>query len=149
MPGYSGGEAEHPNYHQVSSGESGHAESIQIKFDQKVISFEKILEVFFKTHDPTTLNKQVNDVGTQYRSVVFYHDEKQKKTVEELVKKLNEENYNGKIVTEITPFKGFFEAEDYHKEYYEKNQGNNYCAVVIDPKIQKLYKEFKGQVKES
>lgn len=146
--GYSGGNSEHPNYHQVSSGESGHAESIQIKFDPKVISFEKILEVFFKTHDPTTLNKQGNDVGSQYRSIAFYHDEKQKKTAEDLIKKLNSETYSGKIVTELVPYKNFSEAEDYHKAYYEKNRSAGYCRVIIDPKINKLYKLFKEQTKD-
>jgi len=148
MPGYSGGEQANPNYHQVSSGESGHAESIQIKFDPKVISFEKILEVFFKTHDPTTKNRQGNDVGSQYRSMVFYHNEEQKKTVEELVKQLNEKTYHGKIVTELAPYKSFFEAEDYHKEYYEKNKNARYCRVIIDPKINKLYKLFQEQTKD-
>ena len=152
IPGYSGGDppagGENPTYEQVSSGESGHAESIQIKFDPKVISFEKILEVFFKTHDPTTKNRQGDDVGSQYRSMVFYHDEKQKKTAEGLVKKLNQESYSGKIVTQIIPYKNFFEAEDYHKEYYEKNRSAGYCRAIIDPKIQKFYKEFGELAKE-
>lgn len=147
IPGYSGGDEENPSYDQVSSGDSGHAEAIQIKFDPQLITYEKLLEVFFKTHDPTTLNKQGNDVGEQYRSEIFYHDEGQKEIAKKLIKKLNEEDYQGKIVTQLSPYKNFFEAEDYHKEYYEKNRSAGYCQVVIDPKIQRLNKEFSKEIK--
>lgn len=147
--GYSGGNADKPRYEQVSTSKTGHAESIQIKFDPKVITYEQLLEIFFKTHDPTTLNQQGNDVGSQYRSGIFYHSDDQKKKVEDMIEKLNNsEVYQSKIVTEVTPFKNFFEAEDYHKDYYDKNKSANYCKIVIDPKITKLYKEFGDKVKD-
>ena len=145
--GYSGGKIENPTYDQVCSGTTGHAEAIQIEFDPKIISFEKLLEVFFKLHDPTTLNRQGNDVGTQYRSAVFYHDEKQKTQAEKTKSKM-QKVYNGKIVTEIVPFSNFYKAEGYHQNYFENNKNAPYCQVVIDPKIQKLYKDFKGITKD-
>ena len=149
IPGYSGGNAGKHNYEQVSSNNTGHAESIQIKFDPKVISFEQLLEIFFKTHDPTTLNQQGNDVGSQYRSGIFYHNDDQKRIAEKLIEKLNKSNlYENKIITEITSLKNFFEAEDYHKDYYDKNKEAGYCKVVIDPKITKLHKEFGEKIKE-
>lgn len=141
LPGYSGGHIENPTYEQVSSGTSGHAEAIQIEFDPKIISYEELLEVFFKTHDPTTLNRQGADVGPQYRSAVYFHSEGQRKSAEE---------YKSKIpnaVTEIAPFKIFYEAEDYHKNYYNNNKNAGYCRVVIDPKIKKLMSEFSDKVK--
>ena len=140
-PGYSGGEKANPTYEEVSSGETGHAESIQIEFDPKIISFKDILYIFMKTHDPTTLNRQGADMGTQYRSVIFYHDEKQKQVAEELVSEL-QKDYKDPIVTEITEFKNFYEAEDYHKNYYENHQNAPYCRLVIDPKLEKLKKNF-------
>ena len=139
--GYSGGKIENPTYEQVCSGATGHAEAIQIEFDPKIISFEKLLEVFFKLHDPTTLNQQGNDVGTQYRSAIFYHDEKQK-TLAEKAKLKMQKIYEGKIVTEIVPFANFYKAENYHQNYFENNKNAPYCQVVIDSKIQKLYKDF-------
>jgi len=139
-PGYSGGNKNDPSYDEVSSESTGHTESIQIEFDPKVISYKQLVEVFFKTHDPTTLNKQGNDVGTQYRSVIFYHSPEQKKIAESLMK--------GNYVTEIVEYKNFFEAEGYHHDYYDKNKSQPYCRLVIDPKIQKLYKDFGGLVKE-
>ncbi len=141
VPGYTGGSVENPTYEQVTSGQSGHAEGIQITFDPAVISYEKLLEVFFKLHDPTTLNKQGNDVGTQYRSSIFYHDETQKSTAEGLKTKLAP-SYSSPIVTEIVAFTKFFPAEDYHRDYYFKNPTATYCQLIIDPKITKLYKEF-------
>ncbi len=135
-PGYSGGTIKNPTYEQVCSGTSGHAEAIQIKFDPNIISYEKLLEVFFKLHDSTTLNRQGNDVGTQYRSVIFYHSPQQKRVAEEV---------KGKVegsTTEITPFTNFYKAEDYHKNYYDANRSLPYCQLIIDPKIQKLYKDF-------
>lgn len=147
MSGYSGGQIEKPSYNRVLEGTTGHAEAIQIKFDPKTISYEKLLEVFFKLHDPTTPNQQGADVGTQYRSVIFYHDEEQKKTAEK-VKEEMQKLYQNKIVTEFVPFKNFYQAEGYHQEYYEKNRTAGYCTAVIDPKITKLYREFGEEVKE-
>lgn len=147
--GYSGGNVENPTYEQVCSGTTGHAEAIQIKFDPKIISFYKLLYVFFKLHNPTTLNQQGNDIGTQYRSAIFYHSKKQKLTAEKVKKEIEKsEMYKDPIVTEIAPFKNFYEAEGYHKNYYDRNSQAPYCQYVIDPKIQKLYKEFKEEVKE-
>ncbi len=143
MPGYTGGSKEHPAYEEVSTGKTGHAEAIQITFDPEIISYEKLLEIFFHLHDPTQLNRQGNDVGKQYRSAIFYHNEKQKKAAEEAKTKIPH------AVTEIVPFTNFYKAEDYHQHYYEKNSYAPYCQVVIDPKIQKLFKEFKKEVKES
>ncbi len=148
VSGYSGGDMDKPNYDQVSSGKTGHAEVIQINFDPKLISYSDILEVFFKTHDPTTMNQQGADIGTQYRSVIFYHDDKQKSQAEELIKKLAT-NYSQPIVTQLKPFTNFYQAENYHQDYYNLNHDKPYCQLVIDPKIQKLYKEFKDKVKES
>ena len=148
LPGYSGGDKDNPSYDKVSSGASDHAEAIQLKFDPQLITYEKLLEVFFKTHDPTTLDRQGNDIGEQYRSEIFYHNEIQKEIAGKLMSKLNKVTYQDKIVTKLSPYKNFSEAEDYHKEYYDKNRSAGYCKVVIDPKIQKLYKEFKNEVKE-
>jgi peptide-methionine (S)-S-oxide reductase len=160
VSGYSGGNVENPSYEQVISSSTGHAESIQIKFDPKLISFEQLLEVFFKTHDPTSLNRQGNDVGEQYRSAISYHTEKQKRAAREKIASLEgSDDYKrslpfagakrkSKIVTQIEPFKSFYEAEESHKDYYEKNRSAGYCRVVIDPKITKLYKEFGKVVKE-
>lgn len=155
--GYSGGEMENPSYEKVSSGDTGHAEAVQITFDPKVISYEKLLEIFWATHDPTTLNRQGSDVGTQYRSVIFYHDDTQKKIAEKS-KKEHEGDFKdeakplsrGKnIVTEIVSFKKFYKAEEYHQNYYDTYKNSNaYCSLVIDPKIQKLISKFNDQVKE-
>lgn len=134
--GYTGGETENPSYEEVCTGKTGHAESIQMTFDPQVISYEKILEVFFKLHDPTTLNQQGTDVGTQYRSAIFYHSEEQKMAAEDSKSKIPG------AVTEIVPFVKFYEAETYHKQYYNRNSEAGYCRIIIDPKIQKLYKEF-------
>ena len=146
-PGYSGGNVENPTYDQVYTGTTGHAEAIQIEFDPKTITFEKLLQVFFKLHNPTTLNRQGHDVGTQYRSAVFYHDQKQKETAEN-VKTGMQKIYKGKIVTEIVPFGKFYKAENYHQNYFENNKSAPYCQVVINPKIQKLYKDFKNITKD-
>lgn len=146
VPGYSGGEIDNPTYHQVSSGESGHAESVQVTFNSDIISLEKLLYVFFKLHDPTQLNRQGADVGIQYRSAIFYHSEKQKATAEK-AKSEAQKDYKDNIVTEITSYKNFFPAEEEHREYYFKNKGNLYCTLVIDPKIQKLKKDFGNLLK--
>lgn len=143
VPGYSGGTTQNPTYGKVCSGTTGHAESIQITYDPKEISFEKILEVFWKLHDPTTRNRQGNDIGTQYRSEIFYHNDRQNKIAEKLKDKLEKNKiFKDPIVTKITPYSNFYPAEDYHKNYYENNKEQAYCRLVIDPKLSKLYKEF-------
>jgi peptide-methionine (S)-S-oxide reductase len=149
ISGYSGGIVKNPSYDQVCAGKTGHAESIQIEFDPKVIPFERILEVFWHTHDPTTLNRQGNDVGTQYRSAIFYHNQKQKEIAEKSKNELEKEGiYDAPIVTEITPFSDFYEAEDYHKNYYDNNQDAPYCNFIIDPKVRKLLLKYRNDVKE-
>lgn len=147
-PGYAGGTIKNPSYDQVCNGTTGHAESIQIVFDPSVIDFDKILNIFWHTHNPTTLNRQGNDVGTQYRSAIFYHNEKQRGIAEKSKKDLEKEGiYKDSIVTEITPFKNFYTAENYHKDYYDKNKQAAYCNFVIDPKIHKLLKEYENDIK--
>ena len=152
VSGYSGGSIDSPTFKQVSSGNTGHAESIQIEFDPSVISFEKILDVFFTTHDPTTLNRQGPDVGTQYRSVIFYHDDKQNEIAKrkiEILNRVQDDKGAGKIVTKVESFKNFYPAENYHQNYYETNKNSApYCPLVIDPKIQKLMKEFSEDIKQ-
>ena len=148
MPGYSGGRVENPTYEQVSSGRTGHAEAAQIEFDPSGIPYRKLLDVFWHTHDPTTLNRQGNDIGTQYRSAIFYHDEKQREEAEESKRAIGSSGaFRDPIVTEIVPFKRFYVAEDYHREYYEHHQDAPYCRFVIDPKVQKLLKHFGGELK--
>jgi len=139
--GYTGGTKENPSYEDISSGTTGHAEANQITFDPKVISYKTVLEVFFKLHDPTTLNQQGADKGAQYRSVIFYHSEDQKKIAEEMKSKITG------AVTEIIPAGKFYMAEKHHQDYYSQNRSAPYCKLVIDPKIQKLYKEFKSITK--
>lgn len=148
VPGYAGGTIEHPTYAAVTAGETGHAEAIQIEFDPSIISFEKILDIFWRTHDPTTLNQQGNDVGPQYRSVIFYHDEAQRVTAEKSKEGLeNSKLYPDPVVTEIVPFTNFYEAEDSHKNYFDRNRNQGYCNFVIDPKITNLLKEFSNEIK--
>lgn len=148
--GYAGGNKNNPSYSEVSNGTTGHAEAIQIQFDPLVISYAKLLEIFFKLHDPTTLNQQGNDIGTQYRSVIFYHDEKQKQTAQKTKEEIEQSGmYKNALVTEIVPFSNFYTAENYHQNYYDKNKNYPYCQVIIDPKIRKLYKEFKDDIKEN
>ena len=147
LPGYAGGTVKDPSYDQVCAGNTGHAESIQITFDPKVIPFEKILDIFWHTHDPTTLNRQGNDIGTQYRSAIFFHNEKQKEIAEKSKKDLEDKGvYKNPIVTEITPIKNFYVAEDYHKDYYDNHQDAPYCNYVIDPKIHKLLQRYGSDV---
>ena len=149
MSGYSGGKIENPTYEQVSSESTGHAESIQVTFDPKIISYQTILDVFFVTHDPTTLNRQGNDVGTQYRSAIFYHNEGQKKLAEQVIEKLEKSGkYKDPIVTKIEKFTKFYPAEDYHKDYYDEHRSAPYCMVIIDPKVRKLLEKFGNNVKE-
>ncbi|SFF51079.1 peptide-methionine (S)-S-oxide reductase [Sunxiuqinia elliptica] len=146
--GFSGGEIINPSYREVTTGRTGHAEVIEIEFDPAIISFQELLEVFWSTHDPTTLNRQGADVGTQYRSAVFYHNEHQRQLAEEFKQQLNEQNVFGKpVVTEISPWKNFFKAEDYHQDYYENNPNQGYCQFVIVPKLDKFRKIFKAKLK--
>ena len=147
-PGYAGGTIKNPSYDQVCNGTTGHAESIQIVFDPSVIDFDKILNIFWHTHNPTTLNRQGNDVGTQYRSAIFYHNEKQREIAEKSKKNLEKERiYKDSIVTEVIPFRNFYTAENYHKDYYDNNKQAAYCNFVIDPKIRKLLKEYENDIK--
>jgi peptide-methionine (S)-S-oxide reductase len=149
LPGYSGGIVENPSYEEVCTGKTGHAESIQIEFDPTVTPYEKILDVFWHTHDPTTLNRQGNDVGTQYRSAIFYHDQKQKEIAKNSKRDLEKAGvYKNPIVTEITPFKNFYVAEDYHKNYYEKHQDAPYCSFIINPKVHKLTQKYGNDLED-
>ncbi|HEY0654853.1 MAG TPA: peptide-methionine (S)-S-oxide reductase MsrA [Chryseosolibacter sp.] len=148
--GYTGGKVKNPTYREVCSGLTGHAEVIQLHYDPKKISYDELLEIFWKTHDPTTLNKQGADEGTQYRSVIFYHNDEQKRLAESYKKKLDEEKvFNGPIVTEISPASVFYKAEDYHQNYYNLNQDQPYCSFVIQPKLEKFRKVFKEKTKKS
>jgi len=143
-PGYSGGQLANPTYEQVSTGTTGHAEVVQITFDADVISFREILESFFAMHDPTTLNRQGSDMGTQYRSIIFYHNSEQKAISQELIGELdNAKAYDAPIVTQVKPFKAFFKAEDYHKNYFKRNPEKPYCRLIIAPKIAKFRKSMK------
>ena len=142
--GYAGGTTENPSYEQVCTGITGHAEVIQVEFDPSIISYEELLEVFFETHNPTTMNRQGNDVGTQYRSIILYHSDEQKEIAERVKKRLDESGkWKNPIVTEIKPFTEFYIAEDYHQDYYNQNKNQPYCRVVISPKLQKFEKSFK------
>ncbi len=147
--GYSGGTVKNPTYEQVCSGRTGHAEVIQVTFDPEKITFKELLEVFFRTHNPTTLNKQGADAGTQYRSAIFYHSNEQK-TIAEQVKKETDaaKIWDDPVVTEIAPFTEFFKAEEYHQNYYEQNSYQPYCMMVINPKLSKFKKEFKNKLKK-
>lgn len=149
VSGYSGGKVKNPTYREVCSGLTGHAEVIQIKFDPAVVTYEEILEVFFNTHDPTTLNKQGADEGTQYRSVVFYHNEDQKQIAEAYKKQLNTSKvFRQPIVTEISSFSVFYPAEDYHQNYYALNPEQGYCQYVVRPKVEKFRKQYSARLKK-
>ncbi len=148
VSGYSGGSAEDPSYQQVCAGGTGHAEACQITYNPDRISYEQLLEVFWKTHDPTTRNRQGNDIGPQYRSVIFYHDDEQKKLAEEYKSKLESAKiWDRPIQTEIVPFEKFWPAEDYHQNYYSNNPNQGYCRLVITPKIEKFQKVFQDRLK--
>jgi len=148
VSGYMGGHTEHPTYKDICNGDTGHAEIIQIEYNESEIGFEDLLLVFFKTHDPTTLNRQGNDAGTQYRSVVFYENAEQKTAAESMIDKLEKELvFDRPIVTEITPISKFYSAEDYHQNYYINNPDQGYCAYVIQPKLAKFTKEFGNRLK--
>ena len=146
--GYMGGNIPNPTYEKVSSGTTGHAEVVKIKYNEEEISTPDILEIFFDLHDPTTLNRQGNDVGTQYRSVIFYTEEIQKFEAELIIKKLNKlfESSGKKVVTELVPASEFYPAEEYHKEYYKNNSSAPYCQLVISPKLEKLQKQFRDKL---
>jgi len=149
ISGYSGGTTENPTYWDVASKRTGHAESLQLQYDPKLISYDTLLDIFWATHDPTSLNQQGYDVGPEYRSAIFYHNDNQKKIAEESKKKLDEsEKYDKPIVTEIVPFTNFYKAEEENQNFYESGQRPDYCRVIIDPKIRKLLKEFGKEVKE-
>ena len=148
VSGYMGGKVRNPTYKEVCSGLTGHAEVVQLTFDPKVIAYEQLLEIFWQTHDPTTLNQQGADVGTQYRSVVFYHSEGQRKSAEFYKSRLEEEGaFDKPIVTEISPASAFYKAEDYHQNYYNLNSNAPYCSIVIRPKLEKFKKAFKDKLK--
>lgn len=148
-PGYSGGTKANPTYEEVCTGTTGHAEVVRITFDPKVITFKEILEIFFTIHDPTTLNRQGSDVGTQYRSVIFYHDDQQKTVAEQVIREISEAKvWNAPIVTQVEPFKVFYKAEDYHKDYFKRHPELAYCRVVIAPKLVKLRKLYRSKLKK-
>ncbi len=148
-PGYSGGHVKNPTYKEVCDETTGHAEVVQITFDAEIVSFSEILEVFFMTHDPTTLNRQGNDVGTQYRSAIFYHSDKQKDVAEKVIQLFEKEKvYDKPIVTEVTEFDKFYIAEDYHINYFARNKTQGYCQFVVAPKVEKFRKIFKDQLKK-
>ena len=148
VSGYSGGFVKNPSYKEVCNGTTGHAEVAQIVYDPQVISYKDLLEVFWKTHDPTTLNRQGADIGTQYRSAIFFHNEEQKKTAEQYKEALEKAGiYEKPIITEISPLKNFYKAEDYHQEYFSRNSDQSYCSIVINPKLEKFRKVFKDKLK--
>lgn len=148
--GYSGGHVENPSYNEVTSGQTGHAEVARLHFDPEVISYEELLEVLWHTHNPTTLNRQGNDVGPQYRSAIFYHNEEQKEIAERSLKKTDESDlWEDPIVTEIEPLENYYVAENYHQNYFENNPNAGYCSVVIAPKIAKFKKEFSHLLKDN
>lgn len=149
VSGYSGGKAPNPTYEEVCSGTTGHAEVVQITFDPKVISFSNILRIFFTTHDPTTLNQQGADVGTQYRSAIFYHSAEQKKAVEKVIQEITAEKlYPNRIVTEVTPYPNFYPAEGYHQNYFALNPNQGYCRAVIEPKVRKFREKYRQLLKK-
>ncbi|MBP6882241.1 MAG: peptide-methionine (S)-S-oxide reductase MsrA [Candidatus Levybacteria bacterium] len=148
-PGYTGGTTVNPSYEDVCNGNTGHAEALQIVFDPSVITYEKLLDVYWHTHNPTTLNRQGNDVGTQYRSVIFYQNDRQKDAAEKSKMELEESGYYpDPIVTKIEPLNAWFAAEDYHKDYYNKNGSAGYCSVIIDPKVRKFIAEYSQDVQD-
>ncbi|TDW47185.1 peptide-methionine (S)-S-oxide reductase [Flavobacterium sp. 270] len=149
VSGFSGGNVANPSYEEVCTGETGHAEVVQITYDKNVTDINEIFKVFFTVHDPTTLNRQGADVGTQYRSVIFYKNEEQKKAAQSIIAELNKAKvYNSPIVTKVEPFKVFYKAEDYHQNYYANNKNQPYCKMVIQPKIEKFEKVFKDKLKK-
>ncbi len=150
VSGYAGGAVPNPSYEQVCAGTTGHAEVVQITFDPTVISFREILEVFFTIHDPTTLNRQGPDVGTQYRSAIFYHTPEQKATAEQLIADLDASGiWGAPIVTEVAPFTAFYPAEGYHQEYFRRNPNQPYCVMIVAPKVAKVRKQYRARLKKA
>jgi peptide-methionine (S)-S-oxide reductase len=148
ISGYMGGHTLNPTYKQICKGDTGHAEVTEIEYDADIVSLDELLLIFFRTHNPTTLNRQGNDVGTQYRSAIFYNTEEQKQQAEAMIKTLTDEGiFDQPVVTEITPASEFYKAEDYHQDYFNNNGSNPYCAVVIQPKLTKFAKEFTAKIK--
>jgi peptide-methionine (S)-S-oxide reductase len=148
VSGYTGGALPNPSYEQVCSGRTGHAEAVQITFNPKVISYKEILDVFFSIHDPTTLNQQGADMGTQYRSAIFYHSDGQKAIAEQVIQELDSKKvWKGSIVTAVVPFEKFYVAEDYHQDYYQHNSGQPYCRIVINPKLSKFRSHHRDKLK--
>ena len=148
VSGYTGGQIVNPSYEQVCSGRTGHAEAVQVTFDPQAVSYKDVLGVFFAIHDPTTLNRQEADVGPQYRSAIYFHDEEQKAAAEEMIAELEASKTWGRpIVTEVTALPEFYPAEDYHQEYYRRNAGQPYCQIVISPKVAKFRKEYLDRLK--
>ncbi len=149
VPGYAASQVENPSYEEVCTGRTGAAEATQITYDPSIITYDTLLEIFWHTHDPTTLNRQGNDVGTQYRSAIFYQNDEQKQSALASKEALEKSGaYKKPVVTEIVPFTNFYPAEDYHKDYYERNRSQGYCMFVIDPKVKKLLNEYKNVVKD-
>lgn len=147
--GYSGGQLANPTYEQVSTGTTWHAEVVQVTFDPDVVSYKEVLDIFFATHDPTTLNRQGSDVGMQYRSLILYHTREQRVIAERLIKELTDANaYHAPIVTQVEPFEAFYKAEDYHNDYFRRHSDNPYCRLVIAPKINKLRKKYWEKLKK-
>jgi peptide-methionine (S)-S-oxide reductase len=150
IPGYAGGQVMNPSYEEVCTGKTGHAEVVQVIFYPEVVSYDELLQIFWRTHDPTTLNRQGNDTGTQYRSVIFYHNENQKQIAEKYKTELDKSGaWDVPVVTEIVPYNNFFKAEDYHHNYFKNNPEQAYCSFVIAPKIEKFEKAFKEVLKEN
>ena len=149
VSGYAGGKDPHPNYEKVASGETGHAETVQVYYDPTKISYETLVAAFFASQDPTTLNRQGNDEGTEYRSIAFYRNDTEKQIIEKTIQQLTAaKKYSSKIVTEVVPFTQFYPAEDYHQNYYEQNKGQSYCGYVITPKVEKVRTKFKDKLKK-
>ncbi|MFD2697879.1 peptide-methionine (S)-S-oxide reductase MsrA [Mesonia sediminis] len=149
VSGFSGGKIKNPPYREVVQGRTGHAEAIQLYFDPTILSLKDVLAVFFSTHDPTTLNRQGNDVGTQYRSAIFYHSSEQKEIAQQYIKYLDKQVFEGKIVTEVTPFSGFYPAEEEHYNFYNRFPNQPYCQYIIDPKIKVLRNQFAHLLKDN
>lgn len=148
VSGYAGGQDDHPTYEKICTGNSGHAEVVKVSYDSSVISLEELLKVFFTIHDPTTLNRQGNDIGSQYRSVIFYNSEEERQVAEQIITDLNRQAiFQNKIVTQLEELKTFFPAEDYHQEYFKKNPGNPYCQYSIPPKKKKILEKFPDYLK--
>ena len=150
LPGYSGGSLRNPTYEQVCDGDTGHAEAVQVRFDPSVISFHDLLAIFFTVHDPTTLNRQGNDVGTQYRSAIFTHDDRQAAVARETIAEVESARiWPGRVITEVTPFSAFFPAEEYHRNYFARNPGQGYCRAIIAPKVAKFRSHYAERLKRS